>query len=91
MGKSSIFGQESLIAEDLVSQAVAKALHIPEEPGVPILEGILEALRGKQLLLVLDNCEHLIEYCAVLAERLLSECPEVNILATSREALGGAR
>ena len=86
--KASNFGQGSQIAEDLVYQVIAKTLHIPDVPGLPTLEGILEALRGKQLLLVLDNCEHLVEECAALAERLLSECPDVNILATSREGLG---
>jgi non-specific serine/threonine protein kinase len=75
------------MAEDLVPQAVAKALRIPEVPGRSVLDGILEALREKKVLLVLDNCEHLIEDCAALAELLLGECPEVSVLATSREAL----
>ena len=52
------------------------------------LDALLDALRPRQLLLVLDNCEHLVESCAVLAERLLRECPDLKILATSREALG---
>jgi predicted ATPase len=67
---------------------VAKVLRIPGSPSLPLLEGIVEYLQEKQLLLILDNCEHLIESCAALVERVLGECPEVTILATSREALG---
>ncbi len=73
---------------ELVAQAVAKTLRILESPGLPVLEGVIEYLHDRQLLLVLDNCEHLIEACAALAERLLNDCPQVTILATSREALG---
>jgi predicted ATPase len=80
--------QGELSGTDLVAHAVAKALRIQDNSGLPLLEGILEILHEKQLLLVLDNCEHLIEACAVLVEHLLANCPEVTILATSREALG---
>ncbi len=73
---------------DLINQELAKVLRVAETPGIPILEAILEHLHDKQLLLVLDNCEHLIEACATLVERMLGNCPEVIILATSREALG---
>jgi predicted ATPase/DNA-binding SARP family transcriptional activator len=76
------------IEAELVAQAVAKTLRVPEMPGVPLLEGVVEHLQDQQLLLVMDNCEHLIEECASLAERLLGDCPEVTILATSREPLG---
>ncbi len=59
-----------------------------EAPDRPLLDGIIDNLREKRILLVLDNCEHLIQACALLAERLLGECPESkSILATSREAL----
>ena len=68
--------------------AVAKALRVPEVPGHALLDGVVEHLQDKQLLVVLDNCEHLIAACAALAGRLLGDCPEVTILATSREALG---
>lgn len=71
-----------------VVQAAVKSLRIPESPGLPLLEGLIEHLHDKKLLLILDNCEHLIDDCASLAERLLGDCPEVTILATSREALG---
>jgi predicted ATPase/DNA-binding SARP family transcriptional activator len=81
-------GQGELVGADLVAQAVAKALRIQEAPGLSLLEGVLEHLHDKKLLLVLDNCEHLIQDCATLAERLLADCPQVTLLATSREALG---
>jgi len=80
--------QDLQIEVELITQAVAKALRIPEDPGLPLLEGVVEYLRERQLLLALDNCEHLIEDCAALVERLLGDCPELTILATSREPLG---
>jgi predicted ATPase/DNA-binding SARP family transcriptional activator len=72
----------------LVPQAVARALRVPEAPGSPLTETLLEALGARQLLLVLDNCEHLIGACARLADTLLSGCPQLRILATSRQSLG---
>jgi non-specific serine/threonine protein kinase len=71
----------------LVPQATATALGVREAPGQPLTETLTAALRSKQLLLVLDNCEHLIAACAQLAEALLRACPELRILATSREPL----
>ena len=50
--------------------------------------GLIESLRARQLLLVLDNCEHVLDAVVPLAERLLAQCPEVTVLATSRESLG---
>ena len=75
----------------LVPQAVARALETSEQPGRPLLDTLIEALRGKELLLVMDNCEHLIQASSSLAEALLSSCPRLRILATSREplAVGG--
>jgi predicted ATPase/transcriptional regulator with XRE-family HTH domain len=72
----------------LVPHTVATALGVPDTPGRPLLPLLVEALRPKQLLLVLDTCEHLLEACAVLAETLLGADPQVQVLATSREALG---
>jgi AAA domain len=72
----------------LVAQAAAAALGVRDEPGHPILETLLSALRGRRLLLVLDNCEHLLEACARFADAVLRGCPRVQVLATSREALG---
>jgi predicted ATPase/class 3 adenylate cyclase len=74
----------------LVPQTVAAALSVREVPGRALLDVLTEALRPRTLLLVLDNCEHLIEACAGLAERLLRACPGVRVLATSREALNVA-
>jgi predicted ATPase/class 3 adenylate cyclase len=72
----------------LVSHAVASTLGVREEPGRPLLTTLAEHLRAKQLLLVLDNCEHLIEVCAQLADALLRACTRLTMLASSREALG---
>lgn len=71
----------------LVPQAVAKALGIPEQRTRPIIETLTEALAERSLLLVLDNCEHLPEACAELAQTLLLSSPKLHILATSRQAL----
>jgi len=74
----------------LVPQAVAGALGVRERPGQPITDTLNEALRTKQALLVLDNCEHLVETAAHLVDALLDSCPNLRLLATSREALGVA-
>src|SRR5690242_8741285 len=63
----------------LVPQAVAAIFGIREEPGLPLVDTFIATLGGRSLLLVLDNCEHLIESCATLCERLLSACPELRI------------
>ena len=72
----------------LVPQAVAAAVGVREEPGRPLVATLTDALRPKRLLLVLDNCEHLLDACARLADALLRACPHATVLATSREALG---
>jgi predicted ATPase/DNA-binding SARP family transcriptional activator/DNA-binding CsgD family transcriptional regulator len=77
-----------LAEEKLVPQAVATALGVREQPGRPLAETLAEALREKEALLVLDNCEHLVDAAADLAESLLGSCPRLRILATSRETLG---
>jgi len=71
----------------LVPQTVATALGLHEEPGQPIQSTVLHWLSGKRLLLVVDNCEHLVDACARLAEAILRSCPHVQVLATSRAAL----
>jgi predicted ATPase/class 3 adenylate cyclase len=70
-----------------VAPAVAAAVHIGGQPGRPVVDTIRAGLRERQLLLLLDNCEHLIASCADLAEALLRSCPLLTILATSREGL----
>ena len=72
----------------LISQALATVLGIREEPGHPLIHTLIENLKRKSLLLVVDNCEHLVEACARLVDALLAGCSHVRILATSREALG---
>ncbi len=71
-----------------VPRAVAEAMGLPETPGRPPTETILEYLGPAEGLLVLDNCEHLVDPCAELVEQLLRFCPGLRILATSRELLG---
>ena len=73
--------------EKLLVQTVKKTLGIADSPNDSAEESMLKFLRTKQNLLVLDNCEHMIAACAGLAENILSHCPNVKILATSREAL----
>jgi predicted ATPase/tRNA A-37 threonylcarbamoyl transferase component Bud32 len=72
---------------DLVPQTVAVALGLKEEPNRPLTKTLVDYLKGRNLLLVIDNCEHLISACAALVEVLLSACPRLRILATSREGL----
>ncbi|HTC77205.1 MAG TPA: tetratricopeptide repeat protein, partial [Terriglobales bacterium] len=73
---------------DMVTQLAAKALRIREQPKRSLLETLADHLRSKRLLLVLDNCEHLLDACARLADALLKTCFSFRILATSREAIG---
>ncbi len=72
----------------LVPRAVASAFGILEGSGRPVTEALADFLRPKSLLLILDNCEHLLEACATLADTLLRRCPSLRVLATSREGLG---
>lgn len=72
----------------LVPQEVALRLGVRAAPGRPVTEALVDALHDSHLLLVLDNCEHLVAACADLARTLLSACPRLRILATSRVALG---
>ncbi len=72
----------------LLPRAVAAVLNVREDRERAMADALVDALRGKELLLFLDNCEHLVTDAARLVERLLRECPRVRILATSREPLG---
>ena len=71
----------------LVPQQVASSLGIPEQPGRPLMNTLSDALQTRKLLLLLDNCEHLVVACARLVETLLHSCADLRILTTSREAL----
>ncbi len=73
---------------DLIPQTILSALDVSEQKGRPPLEVLQEYLAHKNLLIVLDNCEHLIEASAKTANAILNAAPNVKILASSREALG---
>ncbi len=77
-----------LADKNLVVQTVAHVLGVREETGRPLLQTLVDYLKSRTLLLLLDNCEHVLDVCARLADTLLKNCPQVQILATSREAMG---
>ncbi|WP_214323286.1 LuxR C-terminal-related transcriptional regulator [Nonomuraea sediminis] len=72
---------------ELVVQALADVLGVREEIGHPLSETLLARLERARMLLVLDNCEHLVERCAELAAELIARCPDLRLLLTSREPL----
>ena len=71
----------------LLPHLLMRGLGIPEPPGQAVVDVLIEALRFQQILLILDNCEHLIDACARLVSRLLQVCPGLRVFATSREPL----
>lgn len=71
----------------LVPHAVARALGVTEAQGKPITETVLNFLRERVLLLILDNCEHLVAACASIVDEILTHCSRVTVLTTSREVL----
>jgi predicted ATPase/class 3 adenylate cyclase len=73
-------------AETLLG-VVAATFSVPDRPGVALEQSVVEALRPRHLLWIVDNCEHLVEPTARLIDRVLRVCPGVRVLATSREAL----
>jgi predicted ATPase/class 3 adenylate cyclase len=72
----------------LVPQAVASALGVTEQPSRSMMDTLREGVRDKSMLVLLDNCEHVVAACAHLTIAVLKACPNLRILATSREALG---
>ncbi|HEY9244945.1 MAG TPA: tetratricopeptide repeat protein, partial [Streptosporangiaceae bacterium] len=72
---------------ELIPRQVAATFGVREEPDRPLLATLTEALRGRRLLLILDTCEHLVDGCAALVHQLLAGCPQLRVLATSREPL----
>ena len=72
----------------LAARALASTLALREDPTRPLIESLADYLRPRQALILLDNCEHLIDACAELIEVLLRTCPRLTVLATSRETLG---
>jgi predicted ATPase/DNA-binding CsgD family transcriptional regulator len=83
-------GLAALADARLVDRTVAAALGVSEIPGQPVRTAVRAALRPRRLLLVLDNCEHVVGACAGLVDAVLPDCPAVQVLATSREILGVA-
>jgi predicted ATPase/DNA-binding SARP family transcriptional activator len=77
----------SLSDPTLIAQIVASVLGLREQSERSVLSALKDYLKSKQLLLILDNCEHLIQACAHFAQEMLAACLEVRILATSRESL----
>ena len=71
-----------------VAPAISGALRLAAQPGRPVLEALLDALAPLDVLIVLDNCEHLIGGCARTADAIVRRCPRVRLIATSREPLG---
>ena len=74
--------------QDAVAPAIAGALGIAGQPGRPVAGTLVDALAPQDILIVLDNCEHLIDGCAKIADAIVRRCPRVHLLATSREPLG---
>ncbi|MBW8770922.1 MAG: hypothetical protein JF589_14295 [Gemmatimonadetes bacterium] len=74
----------------LVAQLIANTLHVPSRAGISPLQAIIGDLCDSRALIVLDNCEHLVDASAEVVDALLRTCPRITILATSREALGVA-
>jgi predicted ATPase/class 3 adenylate cyclase len=72
----------------LVAVTVSSVLGISEDPGRSAVDMLLEAVGGQHMLVLLDNCEHVIDACAKLADTLLRNCPDIRLLATSREPFG---
>ena len=71
-----------------VGHAVAATLRLQQRQGLGIEETVIEYLRARELLLVVDNCEHVLDAAAQLLDQIVRHCPRVSVLATSREALG---
>ena len=73
---------------DLVARTLMTAIDVREQPGRSATDALIDYFGSKAALVLLDNCEHLIEPCARLAEALLHACPKLKVVATSREGLG---
>jgi predicted ATPase len=70
-----------------VPWAVAGVFGVREDPGRPLIDTIVETLKRKKLVLIFDNCEHIVAGCAAAVEKIAAECPEARVLATSRQPL----
>ena len=83
-------GLETLVDPRLLPTMVGTAVGVPESPGEDGVAAVCRHVASHRVLLVLDNCEHVVEGCAELAEQLLRCCPSLSILATSRELIGAS-
>jgi non-specific serine/threonine protein kinase len=72
----------------LLPRTIAIAIGLQDVPQRPVMDMLSDYLREKNMLIILDNCEHILDACAQIADFLLKKCPHLKILATSREALG---
>ena len=78
----------TIVDAEQVPRAIAAVLGIHEKASQLMIDTLIEAIRYRSMLLIMDNCEHLISRCTAVAERLLSACRNLKIIATSRESLG---
>lgn len=76
-----------LTEPDLIPETIAAVFGVRQQMGIPLVDTLLDYLRAKETLLILDNCEHLVEACAKLTDGWLHASPNMRIVATSREAL----
>lgn len=74
----------------IVAATAARAVGLPDQPGRSTMDSLRRFIGNRRMLMVLDNCEHLLDACAALVVELLGACPELTILATSREPIGMA-
>src|SRR5262249_30471185 len=87
-GRTGAFVDLVPVREGMLAQAVAAALGVVERPRVSLDDAIRHGLSGRNCLLVLDNCEHLLAPVTAFVERILAACPELRVLTTSRQPLG---
>jgi len=78
----------AIVDPELVPRTLAAVLSVREEAGKPLPQTLVDVLRDRRTLIVMDNCEHLLEPCAALIRSLVTACPQLYVLATSRQALG---
>lgn len=78
----------AIVQSEDVMPAISEMLGLRPQPGVTVADGVLRALAQQQCLLVLDNCEHVLDVAATLAESVGERCQKVTVLTTSREGLG---
>jgi predicted ATPase/DNA-binding CsgD family transcriptional regulator len=86
-GETRFVGLASLTDGELLPNELAARLGTPERAGEPVTQTLAEHIGGRAVLILLDNCEHLVDDCATLVESLLRRCPELRVLATSLQPL----